>query len=96
MNLNSDFASRDNLVRDARDYTGVLDFNLDIPDNHVNFKSVESGSALRIRHRAANLHLCPLTQEVCRRADRHATTQTSRLGALFEKNTLHVRCDNLY
>ena len=56
MNLNSDFTSRDNLVRDARDYTGVLDFNLDIPDNHVNLKSVESGSALRIRHRAANLN----------------------------------------
>ena len=33
--LNSDFTSRDKLVRGARDYTVVLDFNLDIPDKQV-------------------------------------------------------------
>ena len=38
-----DYASTDDLLRDARDYTAVLDFNVNIPGEHANADSVDGG-----------------------------------------------------
>ena len=39
--LVDDYASTDDMLRDAWDYTTVLDFNVDIPDEHANVDSVD-------------------------------------------------------
>ena len=39
--LVDDYASTDDLMRDARDYTTVLDFNVNIPDEHAKADSVD-------------------------------------------------------
>ena len=39
--LVDDYASPDDLLRDTRDYTAVLDFNFNIPAEHVNAESVD-------------------------------------------------------
>ena len=39
--LVDDYASTDDMLRDAWDYTTVLDFNVDIPDEHANADSVD-------------------------------------------------------
>ena len=41
-----DYASTDDLLRDARDYTEVLDFNVNIPAEHANADSVDGGSGM--------------------------------------------------
>ena len=41
--LVDDYASTDDLLRDARDYTAVLDFNVNIPAEHANADSVDGG-----------------------------------------------------
>ena len=38
-----EYASTDDLLRDARDYTVVLDFNVNIPAEHANADSVDGG-----------------------------------------------------
>ena len=38
--LYNDYISYENLLRDVRDYTGVLDFTTDIPANHENASGV--------------------------------------------------------
>ena len=44
--LVDDYASTDDLLRDARDYTAVLDFNVNIPAEHDNGDSVDSGPGI--------------------------------------------------
>ena len=44
--LVDDYASTDDLLRDARDYTAVLDFNVNIPAEHANADSVDGGSGM--------------------------------------------------
>ena len=39
--LVNDYASTDDLLRDARDYTAALDFNVNIPGEHANADSVD-------------------------------------------------------
>ena len=41
-----DYASTDNLLRDARDYTAVLDFNANIPAEHANADTVDGGPGM--------------------------------------------------
>ena len=41
-----DYASTDDLLRDARDYTSVLDFNINIPVEHANADSVNGGPGM--------------------------------------------------
>ena len=41
-----DYASTNDLLRDARDYTAVLDFNVIIPAEHANADSVDSGPGM--------------------------------------------------
>ena len=41
--LVDDYASTDDLLRVARDYTAVLDFNVNIPADHANADSVDGG-----------------------------------------------------
>ena len=41
--LVEDYASTDELLRDARDYTTLLDFNINIPAEHANADSVDGG-----------------------------------------------------
>ena len=41
--LVDDYASTDDLLRDARDYSAVLDFNVNIPAEHANADSVNGG-----------------------------------------------------
>ena len=41
-----DYASNDNLLRDARVYTVVLDFNVNIPAEDANADSLESGPGM--------------------------------------------------
>ena len=44
--LVDDYASTDDLLRDARDYTAVLDFNVNIPGEHANAESVDGGPGM--------------------------------------------------
>ena len=44
--LVDDYASTDDLLRDARDYTAVLDFNINIPAEHANTDSVDGGPGM--------------------------------------------------
>ena len=44
--LVDDYASTDDLLRDSRDYTAVLDFNVNIPAEHANADSVNGGSGM--------------------------------------------------
>ena len=44
--LVDDYASTDHLLRDARDYTAVLDFNINVPAEHVNADSVDGGPGM--------------------------------------------------
>ena len=41
-----DYASTGDQLRDARDYTAVLDFNVNIPAEHANADSVDSGPGM--------------------------------------------------
>ena len=43
MELDNDYTQCDYLVRNARDYTVVFDFNVNIPDKHVRVESVDGG-----------------------------------------------------
>ena len=44
--LVDDFASTDDLLRDIRVYTAVLDFNVNIPAEHANADSVDGGPGM--------------------------------------------------
>ena len=44
--LIDDYASTDDLLRDARDYTAVLDVNVNIPAEHANTDSVDGGPGI--------------------------------------------------
>ena len=44
--LVDDSVSTDDLLRDARDYTAVLDFNVNIPAEHANVDSVDGGPGM--------------------------------------------------
>ena len=44
--LVDDYASTDDLLRDARDYTAVLDFNVNIPAKHASADSVDGGPGM--------------------------------------------------
>ena len=44
--LVDDYASTDDLLRDARDCTAVLDFNVNIPAEHANADSVDGGPGM--------------------------------------------------
>ena len=44
--LVDDYVSTDDLMRDARDYTVVLDFNVNIPAEHANADSVDGGPGM--------------------------------------------------
>ena len=45
--LVDDCASTDDLLRDAKDYTAVLDFNVNIPAEHANPDSVDGGPEMK-------------------------------------------------
>ena len=42
-----DYASTDDLLRDARDYTAVFGFNVNIPAEHTNADSVDGGPGMK-------------------------------------------------
>ena len=44
--LVDDYASTDDLLRDVRDYTAVLDLNVNIPAEHANTDSVDGGPGM--------------------------------------------------
>ena len=44
--LVDDYASTDDLLRDARDHTAVLDTNVNIPSEHANADSVDGGPGI--------------------------------------------------
>ena len=48
------YASTDDLLRDARDYTAVLDFNVNIPVKHANADSVDGGPGME-----------PILEQIC-------------------------------
>ena len=43
-----DYASTGDQLRDARDYTAVLDFNVNIPAEHANADSVDGGPGMEL------------------------------------------------
>ena len=45
--LVDDYASTDDLLRNARDYTAVLNFHVNIPEEHANVDSVDGGSGIK-------------------------------------------------
>ena len=54
-----DYASTDDLLRDARDYTAVLDFNVNIPAEHANADSVDGGPEIE----SIFEHVCDATRK---------------------------------
>ena len=47
MELDNNYASLDDLLRDAQDYMAVLDFNVNTPAEHANVESVDGDPEIK-------------------------------------------------